>query len=202
MGIRFLCPNGHKLNVKSFLAGKRAICPQCGAKVLVPDVRESPTADMPLSAAGMARNPLGGPAEFASPSLQDTASPSVIIAIAESEVATPSVQGFDDVELQPNAAGIPESAVLAPPLLMATTEPVIASPEAKHELRRARTRHTQFVISIVLLILVIVLAMVLIWVLRRNGGEPASEPAKTVRMYERATPVRIVANSHRVFEGT
>ncbi len=36
MGIRFFCPNGHKLNVKSFLGGKRAICPKCGAKVLVP----------------------------------------------------------------------------------------------------------------------------------------------------------------------
>jgi len=39
MGIRFNCPNGHKLNVKSFLAGKRGICPHCGAKVLIP--RES-----------------------------------------------------------------------------------------------------------------------------------------------------------------
>lgn len=38
MGIKFHCPNGHKLNVKSFLGGKRAICPACGAKVLVPDV--------------------------------------------------------------------------------------------------------------------------------------------------------------------
>jgi hypothetical protein len=36
MGIRFYCPNGHKLNVKSFLAGKRGICPDCGAKVLIP----------------------------------------------------------------------------------------------------------------------------------------------------------------------
>jgi len=38
MGIRFLCPNGHKLNVKTFLAGKRGICPQCDAKFLVPAV--------------------------------------------------------------------------------------------------------------------------------------------------------------------
>jgi hypothetical protein len=37
MGIRFYCPNGHKLNVKSYLAGKRGICPDCGAKVLIPD---------------------------------------------------------------------------------------------------------------------------------------------------------------------
>ncbi len=36
MGIKFLCPNGHKLNVKTFLSGKRAICPKCGARVIVP----------------------------------------------------------------------------------------------------------------------------------------------------------------------
>lgn len=36
MGIRFLCPNGHKLNVKTFLAGKRGICPDCDAKFVVP----------------------------------------------------------------------------------------------------------------------------------------------------------------------
>lgn len=37
MGIKFLCPNGHKLNVKSFLKGKKAICPKCGTRVIVPD---------------------------------------------------------------------------------------------------------------------------------------------------------------------
>ena len=36
MGIRFHCPNGHKLNVKAFQAGKRGICPYCGAKFLIP----------------------------------------------------------------------------------------------------------------------------------------------------------------------
>jgi hypothetical protein len=36
MGIRLQCPNGHKVHVKSFLAGKRGICPQCGAKFDVP----------------------------------------------------------------------------------------------------------------------------------------------------------------------
>lgn len=36
MGIRFYCPNGHKLNVKSFQAGRRGICPHCGAKVQIP----------------------------------------------------------------------------------------------------------------------------------------------------------------------
>jgi hypothetical protein len=41
MGIKFSCPNGHKLNVKTFLAGKRAICPKCGVRVIVPAVSES-----------------------------------------------------------------------------------------------------------------------------------------------------------------
>ena len=36
MGIRFYCPNGHKLNVKQFQAGKKAICPFCGAKIQIP----------------------------------------------------------------------------------------------------------------------------------------------------------------------
>jgi hypothetical protein len=40
MGIKFSCPNGHKLNVKTFLAGKRAICPKCGARVIVPQHSE------------------------------------------------------------------------------------------------------------------------------------------------------------------
>ena len=36
MGIRFQCPNGHKLNVKADLAGKRASCPECGVKLVIP----------------------------------------------------------------------------------------------------------------------------------------------------------------------
>lgn len=36
MGIRFQCPNGHRLNVKSHLAGKRGVCPECQAKFVIP----------------------------------------------------------------------------------------------------------------------------------------------------------------------
>ena len=36
MGIRFECPNGHKLHVKSFLAGKKGLCPECGAGIVIP----------------------------------------------------------------------------------------------------------------------------------------------------------------------
>jgi hypothetical protein len=41
MGIKFHCPNGHKLNVKAFLAGKKGICPKCGTKMLIPAVSEA-----------------------------------------------------------------------------------------------------------------------------------------------------------------
>jgi len=36
MGVRFFCPNGHKLHVKSFLAGKRGICPHCDVRFTIP----------------------------------------------------------------------------------------------------------------------------------------------------------------------
>lgn len=36
MGIRLQCPNGHKVHVKAFLAGKRGVCPQCGARFDIP----------------------------------------------------------------------------------------------------------------------------------------------------------------------
>lgn len=36
MGIKFRCPNGHKLNVKSHQAGKKGYCPKCETQVDVP----------------------------------------------------------------------------------------------------------------------------------------------------------------------
>lgn len=42
MGIRFYCPNGHRLNVKSFLAGKRGICPQCSVRFAIPHESQIP----------------------------------------------------------------------------------------------------------------------------------------------------------------
>ena len=36
MGIKFYCPNGHKVNVKTFLAGKKGLCPKCGVRVDIP----------------------------------------------------------------------------------------------------------------------------------------------------------------------
>ncbi|MCE5268692.1 MAG: DUF4339 domain-containing protein [Planctomycetaceae bacterium] len=36
MGIRFHCPNGHRLNVKQFQAGQKGICPVCGVTMQIP----------------------------------------------------------------------------------------------------------------------------------------------------------------------
>ncbi len=47
MGIRFRCPNGHKLNVKSFQAEMRGVCPYCGAKFTVPAESAEPPTDTP-----------------------------------------------------------------------------------------------------------------------------------------------------------
>jgi len=60
MGIRFYCPNGHKLNVKEFQAGRRGICPYCGAKIQIPlqstrpSTREEMQAAAAMAAAGTA----------------------------------------------------------------------------------------------------------------------------------------------------
>jgi hypothetical protein len=43
MGIRFYCPQGHKLNVKEFQAGRRGICPFCGEKILIPTESSRPS---------------------------------------------------------------------------------------------------------------------------------------------------------------
>src|SRR3954463_11170781 len=45
MGIKFHCPNGHKLNVKAFLAGKKGVCPKCGTKVRIPTESEAGLVD-------------------------------------------------------------------------------------------------------------------------------------------------------------
>ncbi len=52
MGIRFQCPNGHPLNVKSYLAGRRGVCPECAARFFVPTASGQParSADQPQEA--------------------------------------------------------------------------------------------------------------------------------------------------------
>jgi hypothetical protein len=51
MGIKFLCPNGHKLNVKSFLAGKKGVCPKCGISLRIPAATDTNLSDDPADEA-------------------------------------------------------------------------------------------------------------------------------------------------------
>lgn len=202
MGIRFLCPNGHRLNVKSFLAGKRAICPQCGAKVLVPNAPESLAAEMSLRSGGIA-NPAAASAQFSGPNPHDTASPSIIIAVAESEVsAPPFAEGpaVAEPELPSVELSIPESVVKVPRAVIGIPEPVVSTSEEQYNLRRARIRRRQMTIAIVLLMLVIVLAVGLVWVLRRSVDQLTGEPAQPVSVNERATPLRVAATSNRSYQ--
>jgi hypothetical protein len=69
MGIRVVCPNGHKLNVKSFLAGKRGVCPHCGAKFDIPAGAKDEASDDRLQSVGTVSAGSGaGPAAAASTS--------------------------------------------------------------------------------------------------------------------------------------
>jgi hypothetical protein len=76
MGIRFFCPNGHKLNVKEHLAGKAGFCPECGVRLVVP--LQSTRKSSKELAAGIAgsENPLKNPSGSQKPlSLQKPSKP-------------------------------------------------------------------------------------------------------------------------------
>ncbi|QDU90642.1 hypothetical protein Pla175_40510 [Pirellulimonas nuda] len=78
MGIRFSCPNGHRLNVKQELAGKRGVCPSCGVGIEIP---MPPPGGPSASAAGAA--PAATLASAAPPTVAPTPPP------AAAQPATP-----------------------------------------------------------------------------------------------------------------
>jgi hypothetical protein len=176
MGIRFLCPSGHKLNVKSFLAGKRAICPQCGAKVIVPETSEVSVDAISRQDAGVYGLPSGSVPE----SLSEATS-SVVIDVAESTATSSAVADRFD-------SPIPESIVAVTNLPTTVIEPAVTDPGVEQELRRARSRRNQMAAAVILLMVVIVLAGVFIWVLRREAASmkaqetPPAEDGKTSRI--------------------
>ena len=73
MGIRFRCPNGHKIHVKEFLAGKRGICPTCGASVPIPLVSDAEFARQ--SEKKTRRSPASPSSPSANPSQHNLPSP-------------------------------------------------------------------------------------------------------------------------------
>jgi hypothetical protein len=171
MGIRFTCPNGHKLNVKDHLAGKRGICPSCGTKFVIPSVADSQEPAIPQ------RNEHEHAPRSASAGAQ-TAPPSIVIAVAEppaplrsnANVIEPITSPAESVPLLPES--LPE-AEPAPQVVAESTDPAPAV--SKYVAHRQRNRSKQTTIAILLLLVVIVLAAVLFWVLR--SGVP-SGPAE------------------------
>ena len=110
MGIRFLCPNGHKLNVKAYLAGERGICPQCDAKFLVPSESGGQATAISEAEISAAAKPEPAPAAT---STQQSAS---IHQPASAPAQTPEVAAASPTEtVPPPPPTSPHSPVPSPP---------------------------------------------------------------------------------------
>jgi hypothetical protein len=157
MGIRFFCPQGHRLNVKSFLAGKRGVCPDCGASVNIPMQSDARAASKKRRAKGSDDDdgvkttavleppevdqaeidislPTAQPPshdDFAIPpslELPSTALPSDVPPEIVTAVSKPQ-HAFDTFRPAPSPNGRPRPAVAAP-IGVAVAAPVLAEPAA------------------------------------------------------------------------
>jgi hypothetical protein len=104
MGIRFHCPNGHKLNVKSFLAGQKGICPVCGVAMEIPLTSTRPSSHEDET------QPLGGAAVAAS-----DGPPSAVVVQTTPSVPTPSVTPSVPTAIPVATAYVPSPAPPSPP---------------------------------------------------------------------------------------
>ena len=184
MGIRFTCPSGHKLHVKTFLAGKRGVCPHCGAKFVIPtqqDSEQTPARSLLDSLQQRSGESFTSTRIAATP---DTASASMIIAVTDERLAADS--DSSDIRLAesfgspltpaPPILPPPDPKVLPPPPTISTAIGAVESPAAWHVSRRQRHQRQQLNAAIVLLAAVILLALILIWVLQRGAsGSSAGE---------------------------
>jgi len=107
MGIKFHCPNGHKLNVKSFLAGKKGVCPKCGTKVRIPTTSEPGLVDSDLeeetdaSHSGPAKS--NGSGVVAAPVMTAKAPAAPAVSVAPAEQATEDAAADDPIAESPTA---------------------------------------------------------------------------------------------------
>ena len=106
MGIKFHCPNGHKLNVKSFLAGKKGVCPKCGTKVRIPTVSEAGLVDSDLEetdASQSAPAKSNGSSAVAAPVMAAKAPAAPAVSVAPAEQATEVASPGDPIAEAPAA---------------------------------------------------------------------------------------------------
>lgn len=144
MGIRFQCPNGHKINVKSFLAGKRALCPECGVKVVVPMEAEAapalslatlpgssgPGSNGTSAAPGVGKQPVGGTAaNVAAPAAKATVATAAPVSARPAQpIASPAF----NLNLAAAAAVVsaPVSPVVPAPPVFGIADPIAEAPQA------------------------------------------------------------------------
>ncbi len=119
MGIKFHCSEcEHKIHVKAFLAGKRAICPHCGAKVRIPqgedqavsvssDEQQEPAAAAEPEVAGQSAGVVSRPVVVAQPasvaSVSAAVPTSVAVAVAPALTATAQPTVSDPIAEAPSA---------------------------------------------------------------------------------------------------
>ena len=140
MGIRFFCPKGHKLNVKSFLGGKTGFCPYCNARVDIPLTSSWESSHTKKSAGGQAEDEavddisLAQPAPVAQPVKQVRGDVPVAMPVASPATGT-SDQPVGQ-QTGPQNPGGPQPAIASPvqkDLPKLTTQPTpapVAQPPA------------------------------------------------------------------------
>jgi hypothetical protein len=202
MGIRFSCPNGHKLNVKEHLAGKRGVCPACGAKFEIPAAGQSaPSADqLPSTAAA--------PAQGEMPRADASNSASIVIAITDAPPPSAPVVA-PAAPVLPTAPVLPSVNVKAPPPSPTIVPPAATAPMpekqlpetefdpppaavSKYAAHRRRSRRLQTTIAIALLVAVVVLGVVLIWVLSRGPRGPEASALSHNKNHVRNSEAELV----------
>lgn len=118
MGIRFYCPQGHKLNVKSFLAGKIGICPDCKTRVQIPSTSTRP------SSRALQQKP-GEQNEAALPLASPLEDLDEVLPVAE-EVATLDTEQAAPVDAVRLAEAVPTNGV-EDALPLSTEDPPVAA---------------------------------------------------------------------------
>jgi hypothetical protein len=175
MGIRVSCPNGHKLNVKEQLAGKRGICPVCRAAFEIPSAGEPRPAE-PVSIVS------GGAVVHASHTGVHVApaAKSVVIPVVEPvEVAAPAISSppSSAQHFAATSSAAPQAQQAPPPPApiaihsQVSVSDALESPSARFIAKRMRSRRNQTTLAIALLVAVILLAALLIWVLSRGPAD-------------------------------
>ncbi len=128
MGIRFTCPQGHKLNVKSFLAGKKGFCPHCNARVDIPlestrpSRREEQATTQPMTAAPASQS-IRTEAEPTTPAA-DASAP------AGAQATTAAGRQFEDIAAHLDPPQVQSAASQSAASQPAASQPSATSPAA------------------------------------------------------------------------